>query len=672
MRPSRREYPLRFVLAAVLFCAVAVFYLGKLFAIQFRGLTEDDFKITKRYASVQTVRGEIYDRNGKKLVRNRYSYNAVLTYASFADQSMEARNRELLDLADLLDRNGIAQPYAESVPFEGTYPFLGYSEANRAKVDQVMSDLGFLQNTEASKFVDYYVRTYALLAVDGNGARLFNDDEVHRLLLLRFDMDYRRFSPVNDYTLASGLDQEALNGIEGHYAGVGVTVSTTREYCYPGYASHVLGSVGPIYSEEWEYYNEKGYQMNAIVGKDGCEAAFEEYLRGTDGQIVIEEDQNGNILRRTVVTEPVAGRDVYLTIDIDLQIAAEDALAENVRYISESVSNGGECVAGAAVVMDPNTFEVLAVASHPTFDLTTYRSEYDLLKEDEALPLFNRALLGTYAPGSTYKLGVAVAALSEGVITRNSIFHCTGNYRGVGCSTYGTNHAGDLDVTDALAYSCNSFFCEMGDRLGIERMDRYMQALGIGESTGLELPNADGILSSPAYLTYLQDETHPTWLAGDTWRTAIGQAFNTATPLQLCAYVSTLVNGGTRRTAHLLHSVRTFGEDEPDFAFDTGEASIRSELPISSSTLSIVKEGMKKVITTSNLFKSRGWFQTLPVTVGAKTGTAQTGGSVENALFVCAAPIEAPEITISVVLEKGVGGSYAALTADRILREYYK
>ncbi len=456
-----------------------------------------------------------------------------------------------------------------------------------------------------------------------------------------------------------------------------------RVYLYPGYASHILGKVGPIYSEEWEYYNEQGYQMSAIVGKMGCEYAFESYLRGTDGKIRIEEDGNGNLLSMEVLKKPIAGSDVYLNIDINLQIAAEDGLKENVQYVVDKSggdgTTGGHCNAGAAVAMNPASFEVLAVASYPTFDLTTYNSDYASLNQQAAKPLLNRAINGAYAPGSTLKLGMAAIGLESGTILANDNFYCKGGYPnkdGLGCSTYADTHAwGSIGIVDAIAHSCNSYFCEIGHRLGILKMEEYLSRFGLGEDTGFELGGIDGVLAGPTYRGEIQSEH--TWMPGDTWNAAIGQSDHQMSPLQIAAYTSTLVNGGTRYQAHLLHSVYQFGNAEPTYIFRQTEDTVLSRVSLSNSTLQTVFAGMKKMVAESS--KVSSWMDPLPVTVGGKTGTAQAGTYEENgvkkeyynALFTCTAPYDNPEIVISVVLEKGVSGTDAALTAARILEAYY-
>lgn len=683
-----RTHALRYLAVIAVFCTVCVIYLGRLFYIQISGRESSYSTGTEtRTVSIQAVRGEIYDRNGVKLVENRYTYTLSVAHTQFYTLSVREKNEMCLQLLTALKACGAEQKDADRFfPLERQYPYYRYNEDAcdddsliYSRLQRVFKDLGLEKDTTAEELRDFYVETYDLLMQDSSGRRLYDDDEIDALIRLYYDMDARRFQSNGEYTVLEDASLDLITYIkERNLPSLRFTVDVERVYLYPGYASHILGTIGPIYQEEWEYYNEKGYQMNAVVGKDGCEAAFEEYLHGMDGTMKVETDANGTIVGTEMIKEPVAGKDVYLTIDITLQIAAEDGLAENVEYVvshSTGSANGSGCNAGAAVVMDPDTFEVLAIASYPTYDLMTYHEQYTLLAKDEAKPLFNRALNGSYAPGSTFKLGMAAVGLMEGTITPSEVIDCVGKYPeklstgSVGCSTYGTNHFGGQTVIEAIAHSCNSFFCWLGEKLGIEIIEDYMSRFGFGQSTGFELGGTSGILAGPTYRGEIQSEEP--WTPGNTWHASIGQSDHQASPLQLACYMGTLTNGGTRYTAHLLHSVYAFGSSEPSEVYEQSEDTVLDQTEIPDDVLATVFEGMRDVVKESRTI--REWINSsnIPVTVGGKTGTAQTGADCDNALFVCAAPYDDPEIVISVVLEQGYSGGYAALTAARILEAYY-
>jgi len=527
---------------------------------------------------------------------------------------------------------------------------------------------------DSAKLLNYFVEEYELLAVDEvTGERLYTDDEVNRLLHIYWGMEASGFSRANDYVMAVGISMNTVTcERELSLPGVGFSTTYQRVYRYPGYASHILGQTGPIYAEEWPEYKELGYNMNAIVGKSGCEAAFESYLHGQDGVKVIVEDAEGRVVNEYMKTEPVAGKDVYLTIDIDLQIAAEDGLRENVAYVQHNLGKE-ECKSGAISVMDPNTGEVLALASYPTYNLATFSEDYDSLQADEALPLYNRALLGLYAPGSTFKPAVTAAALMEGVVSVDTQIECTGVYTYYQsyqpkCWIYNSNSSerqhGWLTADDALRVSCNCYYYEAGRLLGIDRMNHYCTLFGLGQPTGIELGEATGSLAGPAWR---QSNKQKDWMATDTIAAAIGQSDNAFTPLQLSAYLSTLVNGGTRYAAHLLMKAVDISEDAPIY---TSAPEVLDAFVLGESYRQEILDGMEQVITSSASISN--WMSRVPVTVAGKTGTAQLGGNQnDNGLFVCCAPSRSPEIVVTSVVEKSGGGSYAALAAARVLEAYY-
>ena len=664
----------RYMSIAVLFCLVSVLYLGRLFYIQISGRDGNyNDKTTTRTVTIRAVRGEIYDRNGKPLVTNRYIYDLSLSHASFSALGHNQANRTMLALLDALNRTNEQHKHEEKFdPFSGTYPSITFSteatdgtSATYYRLKRVLNDLGLKENTSAEKLVNYYIDTYALLATGSDGTPLWSNSEIDRLIRLRYNMDALRFSEANDYIFAQNVSMHLMTYVrEQGLGGVTFQFSVERVYNYPGYASHILGTVGPIYAEEWSYYNEQGYQMNAMVGKTGCELSFESYLRGSDGEMEIVEDANGNTISTKITKQPIAGSDIRLTIDIDLQIAAEDGLAENIASI------GGNCQSGAAVAIDPNTFDVLAIASYPTYDLGLYNQEYEALSQNEAKPLINRALNGLYAPGSTFKPGVAAAALMSNNLEPYETITCNGrspHYHSPKCSTYenGT-HGGSINIIEAIADSCNTFFYELGYRMGIKTMNEFLSNLGFGKATGVELGGATGALAGPDYR--IETNSDP-WQPGDVLSAAIGQSDNMASPLQLACYAATLANGGTRYSAHLLHSVYTFGQAAPTYSYQQTEATILGKAEISAEALGVIEDGMRAVVTNNNIVNRN--MRNVPVAVGAKTGTAQNASGDDNSLFICTAPFDSPSIAISVVLEQGRAGSNASLTAARILEQFY-
>ncbi len=692
-----------------LFLAVCLFYVIRLAILELSpenigGHKQDG--TTERTVIVQAVRGQIYDRDGTPLVTNAYTYSLTMDYSVLpADNA--ARNEAILSAVHMLESCGEVSKFcAHDFPFDGYYPSYSYSatvadpetgvhdtflsvvRVNRLRQEAVLRlkgelrlnaaeanahyDAHPLESIPAERLIRYFVEEYDLDATDESGQPLYGAADIDRLFRVLWGMEASGFSRANDYVLAEDVSMETItHESELGIPGIGFATAVTRVYNYPGVASHILGQTGPIYAEEWEHYKEQGYAMNALVGKSGCEAAFEEYLRGRDGVKVIVENADGVIVREYMKTEAIAGQDVYLTIDIQLQIAAEEALAENIAYI-RSTYNRQDCEKGAIVAMDPNTGEVLALASYPTYDLATYNRDYKELATDPTQPLLNRALSGLYAPGSTFKPGMVAAALSEGIVTSETLLECAGTY------TYYQSYQPDcwihnstassvkqhgwINAAEALKVSCNCYFYEAGRLLGIERMNRYGSLFGLGASTGIELGEAVGSLAGPQD----REDSHGLeWQPTDTIAAAIGQSDNAFTPLQLAVYLSTLVNGGNRYAAHLLLRARDFST-RTDTVLSTPQA--LGTFTLDPAHRATILTGMEQVVTSS--VQISRYMQNVPVTVAGKTGTAQTGAT-DNGLFICCAPSRAPEIVVASVIERAGGGSYSAMSAGEVLSAYF-
>lgn len=705
MNNKRNKMPARIVFVGLLFAAVCIVYFIRMFNIVTTADPEDKI-ITgnyTRYEAIEAVRGEIYDRNGNVLVYNVTSYDMVFDFGAMAGKQTE-RNMDILKAVYALRETGNEEKRtASSFPFEGKYPNYRYTDEARdgnsdiyyrllkriaqneletdAPVEKnqlTVSILDALYISAPDKFpkeseiVEFMVKKYELEAIDENGARLLTDEQIDEVIRVRYDMEVADFSIYSQYKLAEELDVSFITYVgEQHVVGADFVLETEREYAYPGYASHILGQVGKIPAEKWEEYKALGYNIDDFVGLSGCEEAFEEYLRGVDGVMAVVEDKNGNIIDSYVEKEPIAGKDVYLTIDIDLQIAAEKGLEKNVALI-------GDAKAGALVAQDPNNGELLAIASYPTYDITTFNENYNLLIKDPANPLYNRALDGLYTPGSTFKVGMVAAAVDSGIFKPSTCVHCGGIYTYYDdyqpkCWIYPGQH-GEVNAAYALQESCNCYFYELGRLMGIEKMNEYCKSYGLGEYTGIELGERKGILAGPAY----RDENSLTaWTAGNTIAAAIGQSDNSFTPIQISNYISTVLNGGKRYSVHLLKEVREYGDDGKPLYEQRGE--VISEKTLSDSAVTAAMRGMRQM--AANDAAVEAYMGDLPVLVGGKTGTAQRGtGKNDNRLFVCAAPYNDPDIVISVVIEpddnipkdNAHGSSYACVAASYVLDEFYK
>ena len=478
---------------------------------------------------------------------------------------------------------------------------------------------------------------------------------------------------ANEYVFAQDVDIDFISRVkEQSLTGVVIQPTTVRQYHTP-YAAHLLGQVTPIYPEEVEYYtsiDEDGdgvsdYSLNDTVGRGGVEEAFESYLRGTSGVRTVERNTAGKIVSETWLEEPDPGDNVVLTLDLGLQAYVENTLATAIPQIDVDEAVGG----GACVILDVDTSEVLACASYPTFDPAKYNTNFSEYANDPLEPLYNRALQGTFAPGSTFKMVTAIAGLEEEIITPDTEIKDEGIYKYYKspqprCWIYNTNggNHGSINVSEAIEVSCNYFFYEVGRELGIDVLVDYATRFGLGQKTGLELYESAGVMASPEYTESLGG----TWYEGSVLSVAIGQESSQFTPIQLANYIATLVNGGTRNATHLLKEVKS-----NDFSqvLYTKEPEVLSTIEIQDENLEAVKAGMLALTTEGSVSQH---FVDLPFQVGAKTGSAQVDGQVEaNAVFVCFAPYDDPEVAMALVVQRGGSGSELGAMAADILSYYF-
>lgn len=654
--PSRRRV---YVLLGF-FCAFLVLFFAVLYDAQVVHGSENRARsITSNTASetVTASRGIITDRNGKVLVSNRLAYTLVVDKSSFGKDEA-ALNDAIWQLIQLCQEQGVT--WNDTLPMTtGSSPQLtskSLTESFREYLDdnKLPTDGGSAEVLAAMR---------KLYKVDDS----YTDAQARLIVGVRYELDGR-----SSYTFAEDVSTELLGRItDGKYRGVTIKTAAARVY-NTKLAAHILGTVGAIWQEEWRSdestgyvgYSDKGYNMIDLVGKDGVEKAFEEYLHGKDGKRLITTDENGKITGELYTREPQPGGTVALTIDIDLQQVVEDTLASTIQGMIDKDSNER---GGAAAVIQVGTGEVLAMASYPTYDLETFNQDYDELVKDERLPMFNRATQGVYAPGSTFKLCTSVAALEEGIITPSTIIEDKGIYTYYVdpqpmCWIWRQAHTthGRINVSQAIVDSCNYFYYEVGRLTGIKKLDEYATAFGLGQSTGIEIGDVSGVLASPEWAEAHDRE----WTDGQTITAAIGQSYNLFTPLQLANYVATLVSGGEHYEAHLLKNVKSYDNSRVIDVYGKGPL---NDLNISDSTMAAVTKGMHD-LTYDSL---RSAFSRCVVEAGAKTGSAQVGTDIANGTFVAYAPYDDPEIAIAIVVEKGGSGSLLANAAVDIINAWF-
>ncbi|MBO5415685.1 MAG: hypothetical protein J6A83_03560 [Clostridia bacterium] len=661
----------RYISVLSVFVVIMLVYVVVLAVIQINGAkrpVEDNPAAYTRTVTVSGLRGEIYDRNGVLLVGNSTSYDLLLEYGAIPDTTSEL-NLVILEIFEAIEATESEDKLCEDYYiFHGTYPRLHYVEAltysNSPEYEYLVKilDANGLEEPQSvdeldetlDKLVDKFIAKYKL------DPALYSPAEMTTLLRARYAMERVKFGAYQPYVIASDIDMELVSYIkEANIEEATLKVSSERHYQYPGYASHILGRLGKIQAEDAEYYTRLGYPLDSYVGTSGCEKEFEEYLHGQDGTKEISYDADGNVISEKYITEPISGNDVYLTIDIELQVEAENSLRDTVNSSSLPYSESG-----AVVALDPNNGDILAIASYPTYDLTQFGSQdyFNSLLEDPANPLFDRALLGEYAPGSIYKLGSALSALENNRIDRSTEINCSQVYPHLHKPTCLGFH-GDINVVKAIGVSCNCFFYELGMQMGIDSITKYTMGLGLGVPTGVELPERTGTVAGSRF----RDENGLTpWGQGDDLSAVIGQSDHTYTPLQLGVFVSSISNGGERYNAHLLHSVKKFYTGETVVEYTP---TVLNTVEFSQTTYDTLIDGMEQVIKESpNL---TAYFEDLEVAVGGKTGTAQVSGKKDYALFAGVAPLDNPEIVAVCVLEEGVNGRYAAIPVSDIFKKHF-
>lgn len=696
----------RFRVMAAMALAVLAIYLVVLFNTQVVHHEEylaKSIQTITRMENVEASRGIITDRSGRTLVTNQSTYS--LTFDASLLKPGENQNDAILRLVTLCRDQGVAWEDNLPLSLDGAAHFTvdTLTDTQKSRFFSYLRDLkptrellaayvrqhpellkppkkgetaldpAVAKDTELLKQTNSAALTNSLLLNAGvTPAKLFDwmredmklsddysDSNARLILGVRYELKLRKLGANNNaYVLAQNVDVAFCSLIsDGQFQGAKIIRSSARQYATT-YAAHILGTVGGI-SDYTDDLKERGYRMDDTIGLSGAEAAFEDYLRGTDGKRMISVNSDGKITGEYYSVEPRSGYTVELTVDLKLQQAVEDTLAAKVAQLNQK--DHLDSRGAAAAVVKVGTGEILALASCPSYDLSTWRKDFAELRDDPAKPLTNRAASSAYAPGSTLKPATAVAALESGATTPSETLFDTGYWKYPSTTwnggTWCWKHSGHgkVNATTAITNSCNYYFAEMGYRMGLDTLNEYYSALGLGEPTGIEIGEKTG-----RQATNEGGSNQAPWAA-------YGQADQLYTPLQLANYIATLVSGGQHCPAHLLKSVKSYDNSE---IIATGDTTPLNTLNISDSTLQAVKKGMYGYTQPGGMVYS--YFKDCIVSAGAKTGTAQLGGGLKNnGVFVAFAPYDDPEIAIALVLEKGDAGAALATTAVDIINAYF-
>ncbi len=657
--------------------------------------------------TVEAARGELLDRYGRSLVGNRATYEITLNSSLMGAEAQ--RNANLLELITICRENDLewtdTLPISKDAPFTYTdenalvytnsegkvkFSYLGALLDTLPLGDKILpnrwssDDLAAASSVEAlgegptAEEVIAGLRQYFLIDES------LSDADARALIGVLYELNLRsRDVKQTEYIFAQDVNIDVISAVkERSLTGINISATTVRQYNTTS-AAHLLGRVGPIQTENWETYKAKGYNMNDSVGIDGLEYAFEDYLRGKSGTLIQEMNTSGKVVSENWMVdgetgdtmEPEPGNHVMLTLDLRLQEKVEEVLANTIESLADTKEKG------AIVVQSVNDGGVLAMASYPTYDLSTVYSSneaYQQALNDPRKPFVNRATSEIYYPGSTFKPLVAIAALEEGLVTPTEKIQDTGylqlpeeeHY------PYGDYHPqcwiyrqyrgmhGWENMADALRDSCNIYFYTMGHRLGIEKIDEYAAMFGLGQKTGLELGEAEGYVAGPETSKMLNQE----WYGGNLLSAAIGQENTKITLIQLSNYIATLVNGGNRYQTHLLKTVKSSDFSETVYEY---EAQPVETLDLNPEWVEAVKLGMWEVANDPESTVDQ-YLNNLAVEVGAKTGSAQVSADQNaNAVFVLFAPYDDPEIVISMVVEGGASGANLASAAGEIVNYYF-
>ena len=645
MRVKRHQNPRVITLISIM---LAIFIAFGVRAIQFQVVTADEFSLknanlTAISTKITATRGEIFDRYGRPIATNRDGYSIVFNSAYMKKADYNSTIKALTDLLKLYECEWEDRlPMTTSLPYE----FTDESGAKRLKKTLKLNDYATAQNCYDEMVSRYKLESYS-------------EADRRTLMGVRYTMERADFSVSNPFTFSEDIPSELMLEVAESFSyvrGVEINVVSYRQYTDSELAPHTIGTIGKITAEEWEILKEKGYSYNDYVGKSGVEKAFEDYLRGTDGVLTYYFDKSGNVVDTVITKQPVQGNTVFLTIDSKLQKISQDALAENIELLN---SRGQKITGGSVVITNVKTGQVLVSANYPSYDLENL-SDY-LGDNVQNNPLFDRALKGTYPPGSAFKPLVAIAGLQEGIVEPYDTVFCKKvydyyeDYR-PSCMHYHKT----VDVFKAISESCNYYFFDLGRQVGITRLNNYSKKLGLGVSTGIELSESSGVIAGPTYSASIGTP----WYDGMTLAASIGQSDNAFTPLQLANYTATIANGGTRYKMTLLSEVRTAVGNKKVYS---SVPQVMDTLEVDASVISTVKQGMQSVTQEGT---ASAYFKDYPVNVGGKTGTAQTTGA-DNSVLILFAPYEDPEIAVSIVIEHGEKSISTGPIAKAIMDEYF-
>lgn len=665
---------IRYNIITILVYLIGIVLLAQLFNLQIIHGAEyretSNVRLT-RESVLKADRGNIKDNTGT-LLAGVEAQNTIVLYKTKV--SNQVLNDTILRLINLLSQNG--DKYVDNFLMDvNPYRFKLTEEESQKKWKKANN---INEDATAEETFNYFKNKYEITTD--------NVEDARKIMAIRYEISYQGYSNTKSIQIAQNISRNTLLEIKernSDFPGVEITEEPKRVYPLGNTASHIIGRIGRIEEEELKG-NEDTYDQNDIIGKSGIEYVFEEFLKGKNGVKQIDMDVEGTITNEYIAKEAVAGNDVILTIDSKLQATAEQALKNNIERIANGAfGKASPADAGVAVVLNVKTGEVLAMASNPDYDPSAFvngidENTWNYYINGDTKPLENKAISAMYSPGSTYKMVTALAGLETGAITTTDKIRDTGIYRKYNSSwkCWKISGHGYLDVSNAIERSCNYFFYELGDRVGIDTLAKYSYYLGLGHKTGIELKGEiPGVLAS----NEIAKQENRVWNPGETISAAIGQSYNTFTPIQMAKYVAMVANRGKKLDVTIVKSIiRPDGSEIPRNEYESKVSEKlgltpdnTEEMSFNETNIQAILEGMRGVTSESG-GTAYSTFRDFDIEVGGKTGSAQTGVEGKtNAWFVGFAPFDNPEIAIVVFVRNGGSGGYTAEVARDIIAQYF-
>lgn len=665
---------IRYNIITILVYLIGIVLLAQLFNLQIIHGAEyretSNVRLT-RESALKADRGNIKDNTGTLLARVE-AQNTIVLYKTKVNN--QVLNDTILRLINLLSKNG--DKYVDNFLMDvNPYRFKLTEEESQKKWKKVNN---INEDATAEETFNYFKNKYEITTD--------NVEDARKIMAIRYEISYQGYSNTKSIQIAQNISRNTLLEIKernSDFPGVEITEEPKRVYPLGNTASHIIGRIGRIEEEELKG-NEDTYDQNDIIGKSGIEYVFEEFLKGKNGVKQIDMDVEGTITNEYIAKEAVAGNDVILTIDSKLQATAEQAIKNNIERIANGAfGKASPADAGVAVVLNVKTGEVLAMASNPDYDPSAFvngidENTWNYYINGDTKPLENKAISAMYSPGSTYKMVTALAGLETGAITTTDKIRDTGIYRKYNSSwkCWKISGHGYLDVSNAIERSCNYFFYELGDRVGIDTLAKYSYYLGLGHKTGIELKGEiSGVLAS----NEIAKQENRVWNPGETISAAIGQSYNTFTPIQMAKYVAMVANRGKKLDVTIVKSIiRPDGSEIPRNEYESKVSEKlgltpdnTEEMSFNETNIQAILEGMRGVTSESG-GTAYSTFRDFDIEVGGKTGSAQTGVEGKtNAWFVGFAPFDNPEIAIVVFVRNGGSGGYTAEVARDIIAQYF-